>query len=70
MSETTEVPWEDRVRADFRTVSALPTVDHTWLNAFACISPTDAFAAEVGRAVIEKIMSAPGRRVALTFNAS
>ena len=70
MSEAAEVPYPDRVRADYAAANALETVDHTWLNAFACINLSDEFAAEVGRTVIEKVMNAPGRKVALTFNAS
>ncbi|MGV3564176.1 MAG: hypothetical protein ACO1ON_12940 [Nocardioides sp.] len=47
-----------------------PSVDHIWLNAFACIRPTDEFAAKVGRDVISKVMEASGRKVVLTVNAS
>lgn len=31
--------------------------EHVWLNAFACINPTSAFAEDVGRMVIEKVMT-------------
>ena len=44
--------------------------DHIWLNAFRCIRPTDEFAAEVGRAVIDRAMQAHPKRAALTVNAS
>lgn len=44
--------------------------DHIWLNAFACIRPTDTFAADVGRAVIEKALAARGKSIPLTVNAS
>ena len=44
--------------------------DHTWLNAFACIRPTDEFAAQVGRDVIAAAMAAHPRRVVRSFNAS
>ena len=44
--------------------------DHIWLNAFKCIRPTDEFAAEVGRSVIDRAMQAHPKRVALTVNAS
>lgn len=44
--------------------------EHIWLNALRCISPTDSFAAEVGRAVIEAAMTAHPKRVSLTVNVS
>ncbi|QIK83002.1 hypothetical protein [Sanguibacter sp. HDW7] len=62
--------WHAKVRQDYETADALETVDHVWLNGFRCIRPTDEFAAEVGRMVINKIMQTRDRSVALTFNAS
>ena len=53
-----------------------PGVDHIWLNAFSCIHPTDAFAAEVGRSVIERVMAQQHddvfkrRHIVLRINAS
>ena len=41
-----------------------------WLNAFSCIRPTDAFAAEVGRAVIDMVMRHPERQVVVRVRAS
>jgi len=54
-----------------------PGVEHIWLNAMSCIRPSDAFAAEVGRMVIAKVMSQRhedvlryNRHVVLRINAS
>ncbi len=53
-----------------------PGVEHIWLNAFSCIRPTDAFAAEVGRTVIAKVMAhknqdvLKSRHIVLRINAS
>lgn len=56
-----------------------PGIEHIWLNAFSCINPSDDFAADIGREVIRKVMSANPhhedalgvrRQVVLRFNAS
>lgn len=53
-----------------------PGVDHIWLNAFSCIRPTDEFAADIGRQVIDKVMSHKSddvllaRHIVLRINAS
>ena len=44
--------------------------DHMWLNAFACIRPTDEFAAQVGHGVIMTAMQAHPKRATFTVNAS
>ena len=44
--------------------------DHIWLNGFACIRPTDEFAAQVGHGVIRAAMQAHPRRATFTVNAS
>ena len=44
--------------------------DRLWLNGFACIHPTDAFAAEVGRSIIRTVMQAYPARAAFTVHAS
>ena len=44
--------------------------DHIWLNGFACIRPTDEFAAQVGRNVIRTAMQAHPKRASFTVNAS
>ena len=31
--------------------------NHIWLNAFACINPTQGFLADVGRMILEKLES-------------
>lgn len=62
--------WHERVSRDYAAANALETVDGIWLNGFRCIRPTDEFAAEVGRMVIDKVMATRNRRVALTFSAS
>lgn len=66
---------EERTEA-VKLVRDHPGVDHIWLNAFACISPTDEFAAEVGRGIIAKVMSHNSgdllerRHIVLRINAS
>ena len=56
-------------------------MDKIWLNAFKCVSPSDEFAAEVGREVIRKLVESqpeeregeiitPWRRVQLEITAS
>ncbi len=35
--------------------------ERVWLNGFACIRPTDAFAAELGRSIIRTVMLARTR---------
>ena len=44
--------------------------EHMWLNAFACIRPTDEFAAQVGHGVIRAAMQAHPKRATFTVNAS
>ena len=44
--------------------------DHIWLNGFACIRPTDEFAAQVGHGVIRAAMQAHPKRASFTVNAS
>ena len=44
--------------------------DHIWLNGFACIHPTDEFAAQVGRNVIMAAMQAHPKHASFTVNAS
>ena len=44
--------------------------DHIWLNGFACIRPTDEFAAQVGRNVIRAAMQAHPKHASFTVNAS
>ena len=44
--------------------------DHIWLNGFACIRPTDEFAAQVGRNVIRTAMQAHPKHASFTVNAS
>ena len=44
--------------------------DHIWLNGFACIRPTDEFAAQVGRDVIRAAMQAHPKHASFTVNAS
>ena len=44
--------------------------EHLWLNAFACINPTDEFAAQVGRAVIRHAIAAHPSRVTIRVTAS
>ena len=44
--------------------------DHIWLNGFACIHPTDEFAAQVGRNVIRTAMQAHPKHASFTVNAS
>ena len=46
------------------------TPERVWLNGFACIHPTDAFAAEVGRSIIRTAMQAYPARAAFTVHAS
>lgn len=70
MSDLLGPEWHNQVRDDYEAARELTTVDHVWVNGFACINPTDEFAAEVGRDIIKKIMAARDRRVAITFNAS
>lgn len=56
-----------------------PGIEHSWLNAFSCIDPTDEFAAQIGHEVIRRVMAANPyhedvlrirRHVILSFNAS
>lgn len=53
-----------------------PGVEHIWLNGFSCVRPTDEFAADVGRAVISKVMAQSHadplkrRHIVLRVNAS
>ena len=44
--------------------------DHIWLNGFACIRPTDEFAAQVGRNVIRAAMQAHPKHASFTVSAS
>ena len=44
--------------------------EHIWLNAFSCIRPTDEFAADVGRTLINQVMTSRGRKTTVTVNAS
>ena len=41
-----------------------------WLNAFACIHPTDEFAAEVGRSIIRTVMQAYPSNATIAVRAS
>lgn len=57
--------------ADVRELLLQATnAESLWLNAFSCIRPTDTFAAEVGRAVINMVMQHPGRQVVVRVRAS
>jgi hypothetical protein len=56
-----------------------PGIEHIWLNALSCVSPTGAFCGEVGDEVIRKVMAAnprhedvlgTRRHVLIRFNAS
>ena len=44
--------------------------EHMWLNAFACIRPTDEFAAQVGHGVIRAAMQAHPKHASFTVNVS
>lgn len=65
-----ERPFSEKVADAVALVMDEPGVEHIWLNAFRCISPTDEFAAHVGHAVIQKIMAQRSRHIVLRFNAS
>ena len=77
MKETTE-PRRGDVESDFdlaieeaiQLAQDHPGFEHTWLNAFSCIRPSDEFAADVGRMVIRKVMESKGRHVILSVHAS
>lgn len=68
-------PEQERTDA-VKLVRDHPGVDHIWLNAFKCISPTDEFAADVGREIIAKVMAHNSgdilerRHIVLRINAS
>lgn len=70
MDDLLPADWHDKVRADYEAAREMETVDHVWLNAFSCISPSDESAAKIGHVVIRKVMAARDRKIALTFNAS
>ena len=44
--------------------------ERVWLNAFSCIHPTDAFAAEVGRSIIRTVMQSYPSQATFTVRAS
>ena len=44
--------------------------ERVWLNGFACIHPTDAFAAELGRSIIRTVMQAYPHPATFTVRAS
>jgi len=62
--------FQEQVTAAVEAVRDHPGIDHLWLNAFSCISPTDEFAAQVGRSVIRKVRQNPQRHIVLRINAS
>lgn len=76
MSQDLDISFEGKVADAVELVRHHPGVEHIWLNAFSCISPTDEFAADVGRMVIEKVMAQhhidplKRRHVVLRINAS
>ena len=46
------------------------TPDQVWLNGFACIYPTDEFAAEVGHSIIKTVMQAHPQAATFRVKAS
>ena len=62
--ESLRVSRVDGIELDWEAPESL------WLNAFACIHPSDAFAAEVGRSIIRTVMQAYPSRAAFTVRAS
>lgn len=76
MSDINELTYHEQQTAAVALVEDHPGVEHIWLNAFSCIRPTDAFAAEVGRMVIAKVMAhkhadvLKTRHIVLRINAS
>lgn len=76
MTPTDDLTLDEQITAAVGLVAHHPGVEHIWLNAFSCVSPTDGFAAEVGRTVIDKVMAHrhddvfKRRHIVLRINAS
>jgi hypothetical protein len=54
-AETGKLTNENPSKQWRRDVLRTARENHIWLNAFACVRPTEQFCAEVGRAVLEKL---------------